>query len=522
MKSVYPYNNLLYKELRTIKDYSIKYPLLNQVLINNNEFRLISNLNNINRLSNKLLNKYSYQISRDNAKKTPLFSLEELNNDKFREKYFEPFILSWNKINKYSTRYLCRPDMPILTINKNTELNYFLVDDGELGGGMYLSSAYTNFIEWQNKFISFILNNTKQDSILYCYSSQLNQEIYVQDATNEEILKFNDDTQKELNNLMNIYSIRNIFTDNDNYKINYNNYKRIKFSFEEIEEELGKIILPGLKKFKSNDEPIKFVVYLYEGYRSKKSELLSNYEMKYPSRELNIQEQKLLFNFMKDNEKNRKIMNEFLSSCQILIDYLQKENYNCSYLISDVIKDLPYYMELNEKFKNFFNNCNNNKFFTVNTLLNIFKIFEHFCLRETKENINEQYKEKIDNNKRLEIINFFKNYNTNNDKLITKKYLASAIRRFISRYLAGKRGDSDIDEKQKLIGQIIRYDLWELNVIKNEDKFQSEIYSLTFDLNVGQAFEYFKILDEDSPNHNINNDINDIDNTKIESIINYF
>ena len=533
MKSVYPNNNLLYKELRTIIDYSQQYPLLNQVILNNEEFRLMSNLNNINRLSNKLLNKYSYKISRDKAKITPLFSLEELNNDEFKKKYFEPYVLSWNKINKFSTRYLCRPEMPVLTINENTELNYFLVDDGELGGGMYLSSAYTNFIDWQNKFISFILNNTKQDSILYCYISQLNQEIYVQDATNEEILKFNDDTQKELNNLMNIYSMRNIIIDNNN-KINYNNYKRIKFNFDEFEEELGKLILPGLKKFKfkANDEPIKFVVYLYEGFSSKKSELLSNFEMKYPSRELNIQEQKILYNFMKQNENDRKIMNEFLSSCQILINYIQKENYNCSYTLSEVIKDLPYYLELNEKFKNFFNNSykmkTNDSLFTVNTLLNIFKIFEHFCWKETKENINEQYKEKIDNNKRLEIIKFFQNYNNNNDKLITKKNLAAAIRRFISRYLGGKRGDSDINENQELIGQIIRYDLWELNIIKNEEKFQSEIYSLNFDLKVSQAYEFYKILDEDLQNHNIkeniiNNDNNDNnDNIKIESVINYF
>ena len=94
--------------------------------------------------------------------------------------------------------------------------------------------------------------------------------------------------------------------------------------------------------------------------------------------------------------------------------------------------------------------------------------------------------------------------------------------------MAGKRGDSDINENQELIGQIIRYDLWELNIIKNEEKFQSEIYSLNFDLKVSQAYEFYKILDEDLQNHNIkdniiNNDNNDNnDNIKIESVINYF
>ena len=500
MKSIYPDINLLDKELRTIRDYAKKYPLLNQVLLNNEEFRLISNVININKLTNKLLNKYSYKITRDKAKTTPLFSIESIQNNKeeFRKKYFEPFLSSWNNIKNHCTRFLCRPDMPILTINENTELNYFLVDDGELGGGMYLSSAYSNFIDWQNKFISFILENITQDSILFCHSEQLKQEIYIQDATYEEVLKLGDETQKELSNMINKYSIRDIFFENkNNNRINYNNYRRIKFNFEEIEQELGKLILPGLKKIKENDEPIKFVVYLYEGYRSKKSDILLSYENKYPSRELKLEEKKILFNFMKENENDRKIMNQFLSSCQILIDYIQKENYNKSYPLSDVIKELPYYIELNEKFKQFFIVNSNKINFSVNTLLDVFKLFEHYCWKEMKETLNNQYQDNIDNNKRMEIIQFFKDYNKNNDKLITKSDLAAALRRFISRYLAGKRGDTDIDEKQKLIGHIIRNDLWELNIIKNEEKFQNEIYSLTFDLKVSQAYEFYKVLGED-------------------------
>ena len=80
--------------------------------------------------------------------------------------------------------------------------------------------------------------------------------------------------------MIRIYSIRNIF-DNNNNDINYSNYKRIKFNFDEIESELGKLILPGLKKFKSSEDPIKFMVYLYEGNRSQKSQILLKYENKY-------------------------------------------------------------------------------------------------------------------------------------------------------------------------------------------------------------------------------------------------
>ena len=75
--------------------------------------------------------------------------------------------------------------------------------------------------------------------------------------------------------------------------------------------------------------------------------------------------------------------------------------------------------------------------------------------------------------------------------------MASALRRLISRYLAGKRGDTDIKEDQELIQQIGRNDLWEKNIIEVED-FQTEIYSLTFNLKVSQAYEYLEILGGDS------------------------
>ena len=487
MKSEYPDINLLNYELHLIRNFSQKYPLINQIIINSEEFGLLLNLININKLSNKLLKKYSYKISRDESQNISLFFSEQ--NEK---EYLLPYIKSWNKIKKYCTRYLCRPDMPILNLDKKMSLNYFLVDDGQLGGGMYLASAYSNFIEWQNKFISAILDNINQDSQLYCYVEQLNEEIYVQDAKEENVLKLDENVFDKLNHLIKVYSIRNIFDNND---INYSNYKRIKFNFDEIESELGKLILPGLKKFKSSEDPIKFMVYLYEGNRSQKSQILLKYETKYPSQELNIQEKRILYIFLHKYETSRKTINEFLFSCQILIDYILKENYNVQSSIKDIIKELPNYIEINGDLSQFFF-VNNN--FCVNKLLNIYKYFEFFCWKEIKLNINDQYKEKIEKNKKFEIINYFKNYELDKGKLITKKDLAFALRRLISRYLAGKRGDTDIDEDQKLIGQITRYDLWEFYIIQNEDIFMNEIYHLTFDLKVSQALDFYEILDGDS------------------------
>ena len=90
----------------------------------------------------------------------------------------------------------------------------------------------------------------------------------------------------------------------------------------------------------------------------------------------------------------------------------------------------------------------------------------------------------------------------------------------MSRYLSGKRGDTDINEEQPLKGQIIRNDLWDIKILKDEEKFQNEIYSLTFDLKVSQTYEFYEILGGDPFDYfDLQNNSNEIiENSKNENI----
>ena len=245
--------------------------------------------------------------------------------------------------------------MPILNITSEHSLNYFLPDDGELGGGMYLASAYSHFISVQNSFIDNLLNSIEQpNSLLKSYLSQLNQEIKIQEATESDLVKINETTLKKLDDLIMRYSMRDIFKKD---KIDFKGFKMpIKYDFASIENELARLILPGIKKFVSSDkdEPIKFMTYLYEAFRGSRSSILYNYNAKYPSRNLIIEEEKLLYKFINNNQNNKQnFIIEVLSSCQILIDYIQKENYEQDKSINSVIKALPEYIILDESFKYF-------------------------------------------------------------------------------------------------------------------------------------------------------------------------
>ena len=136
----------------------------------------------------------------------------------------------------------------------NLPLNYFLVDDGEINGGIFLASAYQHLI----------ISKNNKNGILHSYISHLEEQTSVQEATKDEIINIDDQTFKSLEVLISKSSIRNTFSKDKNNNIIFKNDNDIIYNFEYIEEELGKIILPGLKKFKP--EKIRFVTHSYEAF----------------------------------------------------------------------------------------------------------------------------------------------------------------------------------------------------------------------------------------------------------------
>jgi len=503
------------------------YALINILIIKDSDLTKdamnMRSLGNINNLVNLLLNIYSYKISREDGKKKIL--KEELENimEKFNEmnpvsidneetiinEYINPFIESWDKIKEKSIQYKCRILRQLekgenpLEMKIDNALCYFLVDDGDKEGGMFLASAYDNFIKWQNLFINEIIVKNGIKGILNSYISQLEQEIDIEDASNEEIVNINEDTYKKFNDLISISSMRNIF---EKTKINYKNYNEIiyNFDFDFIEEELGKMILPGIKKFK-NDK-IKFITYLFEGFRGGNSTILVDFNTKYIQRELTQDEKESLNELLKENN-NSKFYNDVFASLQIIMNEVIKENYEQTYSIYKIIEKLPNYIILNEKlvklFKNKYEYNPEEKAFTINSLVSIFEYFESLCWKEIKKKILEDYKLKLSEEVTKKIIDYFNQ--KDEGKLINKLNFTTALRRLISRSIAGSRQEIDIRSDSELKLYINRDDLWNKEIIENI-LFDAEIDTICIDeIKVGNCFDLFNILDGDSI---LNNEIN--------------
>ena len=111
--------------------------------------------------------------------------------------------------------------------------------------------------------------------------------------------------------------------------------------------------------------------------------------------------------------------------------------------------------------------------FSINTLINIYTLIEFICWEQFKNNLNEQYKIPLSEENKRKIKTCIEN-SIKENSLIKKQDIANAVRRLISRYLSGKRGDTDIGEYQKLFEQIRRDDLWKTEISGN-DNFSYEL-----------------------------------------------
>ena len=505
-------------KFRSSKENESKYALTNILLDKDLELTIDSinmkSLTNINKLANILLNIYSFKISREDGKSKKLDdelgsimdiynennSIKIKDENNFKNEYIIPFIKSWDLIKRKSVQYKCRVLRDLekgqnpLDMKLDNALCYYLVDDGDNDGGMFLASAYEHLIIWQNKFIDYIIGNNNINGILSSYVSQLEQEIDIQDATENDIININDNTFKIFYDLISSYSMRNIF---DKNKIIYKNYNDIIYNFDIIEEELGKIILPGIKKFKK--DKIRFIPYLFEGFRGQNSEALIDYNTKYIQRELSEEEKKSINNLIKSKNSNE-FYKDVFSSLQILMNEIIKENYKPDHFIYQIIEKLPGYITLNsqlvELLKNKYEFNKEDKLFTLDSLVTIFEYFESLVWKEMRKRILVDYQLELNEETKKYIINYFEKITP--DKVITKKIFTDALRRLMSRSIVGTREDIDIKPEQKLKLYITKEELWNRKIMENP-LFDGELYEICKDeIQIGNCIKLYDLLDGDS------------------------
>ena len=485
-----------------------KYPLIIQLFCGGSDIQNMAYLQNFNDFTNHMVNHYTFQISREDAKKRSLED-EDIAKEKGFDKLFGNFKIAWKQIKSSATKYGCRPDMVVKEkFEKKDKLINFLTDDGELYNGMYLAAACSNFILLQNSFLQPIVNSNTFTGILHNYVNNIIRKIPVQEAKKEQIVLIDERFKQygkyvDVNDVIYAFSERNVFGQNG--KINYSDYNSFVYDYERIEEELGKILLPGVCLF-ADDKEINFVTYWGEGFRGGHSSMMSKFYGKYTQNDLDQGEKENVISYIGYMNKNQAMRNNknydfknFFSSLQMLLFYLtEKGIMKEEEKIKDVINHAPGYLKLSDDCKNFFNNEGDN--LTINKIMNLYFFFEHLCFEDLAETLQPEYRAKIPEEVKNKIITKLIKQKKEKDQIPIKS-LAAAARRLISRSLAGKREETDVKEDNVLSQYLIKRELWEEKIGKLEnldDLIAEKIYE--FKLTIGQAYEFYNIIGEEDRN----------------------
>ena len=478
------------------------------------DISLLKYLPKINKKLNYLIDNYSYKISRDeasnkkikeefNKKENNLFVINNLKKTGDVKQYMKDLINLFKKFKDEQLQWGCHP-LPKMDINPDSPLCSILLDDNE--PGYYLASIYKKLIEYQNLFLDNIINCNTQNGLLHCFVKQLNNEMMIQDATMNEIVKlnFNENEKNNLKLYSDLDEIIIVNTSNDPLTNKFN------YELNQIEIELGNIILPGIRKFKSSDDELRFVTYRFEGYRGKNSNILTNFNEKYPPKDLTENEKNVLHYFITNFDED--IYKNCLFSIQILINYIQNSGKPGETPIYQAIQKIPEHINIDQNIRSLFNS---NKELKINKLVRIFEFFEYLCWNQIKVNLLDEFTKSLEEEKIKLIENYYKENNKTNIKKIE---LAGAVRKFISRYLAGKRSQSEIGEDKMLFDYLTRVDLWERNI--DNPQFEKEFFMLSkFKITVGEGKDFYdKLGGENEKFYSFIQNDNYIENEKEENI----
>ncbi len=487
--------NQLREILISTEDAKSKYPVLCAYLDSDKkDIDYLQTFSQINNFVNYTIEYYTNQISRVKAKSVKI--KDELALGNIPADLFSDFLKGFNDsgLYKIAYRYECHDLSELLTLRELTRddnLSCFLIDNGAQYYGMQIASIYHKYISFQNSFLDKVIFNIPNDNIKLEYlQKKLSEQINPQKANRYNIVSFDISTEnyESFLEMILFYSFKDSFDENFNF--DFSKKDRIKYNLEEIEEQLEHLLLPGKHKF---TDKIEFVIYQFEGFRSKNSSILSTFILNYPQKKLDEEQKEILYNFRSEQYSTESIT-KILFSIQLMITfYNEQPPYSDKNIrIIETMNDFPSYFKIPDDTNNLFR-ANN---FTISHILSVYEYFELLCFTEFQNNIDPSYKQIIDEEKSDLIQQYFEK---NPNVLLNKLNISTTVRRFISRSLSGTREDLEAEYSHELF-DILKYkeDCWNMEIFSNT-RFEQEIEELKkLNVKVGEVLNLYEILGGDS------------------------
>jgi hypothetical protein len=425
--------------MSSLKD---NYPILDIYLKNYQDFNKLKSLYPIIELTNYLMREYNHTITRQYARETPMNHLTS-NNLELRRLY-GAFLEAWNNAELYDLQYGCK-QLNSIQFYEDSSLIYFLVDDKEEGGGMYMAAALQNLAALHNRLLESlakslaIMRKLKEKHII-------DQQIYgIQSIKGSNILSR---MQNELS-LIEVCSLNDCV---------YGRGKEVIYDFDRLQNNLIKHFLNS--KFLDQNN-LDLIQYQFEflNTNSNQSGIISVIRNMIPQKELDKGMTTKLEEFMRDIERQERgsfylALNEIYSSMSNVLCYLKTAGRNpeetlCSF--SNQIRSSRLSPYLTEE-----NRISNISLMYVVALYefieeryfpNILKyVKSEFTNKERKEDIEIKVEQLLDRCR-------------NSDQLPNVEMIKNAVIRFISRLLT-----ADLDPNLPMKMYLKNRDFWNVSV----------------------------------------------------------
>ena len=479
--------DMFFDKFNLLPDKYSKYPILSTyvdyLMEKQHKLKILESFNLINPLILYVLQKYSNKILRNEAKKTKI--RDELKKDKYMKKLFENFKKDWNQSYEHLSNFDCNGRMDDISINEDSCLAYILNDISDNGYRKYIATFYNDVISIQNDILEkMIIPNNSRKEYLQHYKYQIERRIMVQDATSNELISFdiNNELYRSFDSLIFTFSDRNYFKNQNENTINHTDHKSIKYYFENIEEALSNLLLPGKRLFLSKDFQ-NLITYKNEGFTQ-------NFNIIYDFKQ-KIKNENDISN--KNKHSIKEIMENFdyniiLINLQSLFLYFSKRNIDGSESLLREIEQLPSnIIKLDSEFKRFIKD--NQLEIKLNQLISLYDFVELINYEKIKSYVSKQAYKMLD----IKQICILNSHFKQNNLLIRIKDYYYALIKLISRYLISEQFNSynwDIFEL------LTKSELWNYELTctpEIESRFNDELKSLNSKFNEAKNCDTIRI-----------------------------
>mmetsp|Transcript_3004 Transcript_3004/g.4645 ORF Transcript_3004/g.4645 Transcript_3004/m.4645 type:complete len:1347 (+) Transcript_3004:98-4138(+) len=415
-----------------------------EIYFNNEEgIKKLACLTPIVELTNELLEIYNHKISREEARNT---TIEDVLRDHPRlTSSFEEFLEAWDKAEFSFLQYECK-QLPLTSFSRDSELLYFLIDNKEQGGGMYMAAALSQLAQIQNNLLLQF-----QEALSEMRRSQTTA----------------DKNRYPIQTISGNFILEEMFDESDLFAFSINNpdYGLGKELVYELERMEYKIIgeLPHKKLL--NEEKLTFIHFHFEllnNSEGSESGLIQAIRERIPQTRLEGLTEKEITRFFEQESKTqnfRNLLRELHSSLSYILCYLKNSKESPDSTISSFCNNLRG-ESISEHFKNKDPLCN----VKLRSVIHLFEEIETryfpYILAGIKTDFkSEENKEDVE----LRIRNLARRCESNQQHFPTVNELKEAVMRFICRCLT-----ADLNSNHPLQCYIGRYDLWSVSESKRE------------------------------------------------------